>query len=347
MKKLSNVNIDNIQALPSPNEYNQQISITDETVSLVSEGRKTLNNILNGSDDRFLIIAGPCSIHDIEAGTEYAKKLKQLSDELSSKIVIVMRVYFEKPRTTVGWKGMIYDPDLNGSFDIESGLLKARSFLKDISDLGVLCATEFVDPITPQYIADFVSWAAIGARTAESQTHRQMASGLSMPVGFKNGTGGSIQLAVDAIVSSSSKHGFLGVDSNGNASMVLTKGNPNSHLVLRGGSSGPNYDSKSVEMSIELLQKANVNNHLIIDCSHANSGKDYRNEPKVFESVFQQRLKGNSKIIGVMLESHINAGSQDHDEANPDKLDYGVSITDSCLGWTETEQLLKDAYSRL
>ena len=347
MRQLSNINIENIQTLPSPREYNKQISITDETVSLVSKGRVTLNKILNGSDDRFLVIVGPCSIHDIEAGAEYAKKLKRLSDQLSSKIITVMRVYFEKPRTTIGWKGMIYDPNLNGSFDIESGLLKARSFLKKVSSLGLLCATEFVDPITPQYIADFVSWAAIGARTAESQTHRQMASGLSMPVGFKNGTGGSVQLAVDAIVSSNSKHGFLGVDSSGKASMVLTKGNPNSHLVLRGGSSGSNYDSESVKKSIQLLQKAKVNNHLIIDCSHANSGKDYKNEPKIFESILQQRLNGNSNIIGVMLESHLNSGNQNLDESNPDKLDYGISITDSCLGWDSTEQLLKDAYSKL
>ena len=347
MEQLSNININNIQTLPSPSEYNQRVSINDETISLVRKGRETLNNILNGSDNRFLVIVGPCSIHDIKAGTEYAKKLKILSDELSSKMVVVMRVYFEKPRTTVGWKGMIYDPDLNGSFDIESGLLKARAFLKDVSDLGLLCATEFVDPITPQYIADFISWAAIGARTAESQTHRQMASGLSMPVGFKNGTGGSVQLAVDAIVSSNSKHGFLGVDSDGKASMIMTKGNPNSHLVLRGGASGPNYDTDSVKKSIELLEKANVNNNLIIDCSHANSGKDYRNEPKVFESVFQQRLKGNSNIIGVMLEGHLNSGSQNLDEENPHKLDYGVSITDSCLGWDSTEQLLKNAFSKI
>ena len=346
-KELRDINIAKIQQLPTPADYESEIPLSETQRSFIFEGRKSVIDILSGQDDRLLAIVGPCSIHDVSAGIEYAKKLKNCSEKIASKILILMRVYFEKPRTTVGWKGMIYDPHLNGSLDIQEGLNRARSFLSDVSNIGLLCATEFVDPITPQYIADFVSWAAIGARTAESQTHRQMASGLSMPVGIKNGTGGSIQLAADAIVAANSKHGFLGVDEHGNASIVMTNGNPNSHLVLRGGSSGPNYDESSVTNAIKTLNKSQVSNKLIIDCSHANSNKNFEREPVVFEDVLNQRLSGNSNIAGVMIESHLNSGNQTLNENKPDDLEYGVSITDSCLGWEQTEKLLLDACEKL
>ncbi|MBK50196.1 MAG: 3-deoxy-7-phosphoheptulonate synthase [Chloroflexi bacterium] len=346
-KELRDINIVKIQNLPTPAEYESSIPISETQRSFIFKGRQSIIDILSGQDDRLLAIVGPCSIHDVTAGIEYAKKLKKCSEKIASEILVLMRVYFEKPRTTIGWKGMIYDPHLNGSLDIEEGLKRARSFLSDLSDVGLLCATEFVDPITPQYIADFVSWAAIGARTAESQTHRQMASGLSMPVGIKNGTGGSIQLAADAIVAANSKHGFLGVDEHGNASIVMTNGNPNSHLVLRGGSNGPNYDETSVANAINILNKSHVSNKLIIDCSHANSNKNFELEPLVFQDVLNQRLTGNSNIAGMMIESHLKPGSQTLNENKPKDLEYGVSITDSCLGWEQTEELLLDAFEKL
>ena len=345
--KLRDLNISSIRPLLSPSEYEKDIPLTREMANSVKIGRESINAIVNGKDDRLIVIVGPCSIHDTQAATDYAKKLVKLSKVIESKILVVMRVYFEKPRTTLGWKGMVYDPHLNGSFDIEEGLRRARTFLSDITKLGVLSATEFVDPITPQYIADFVSWAAIGARTAESQTHRQMASGLSMAVGIKNGTGGSVQLAVDAIVAVNSKHAFLGVDSKGTASVVMTSGNPYAHLVLRGGANGPNFDKESVEDSIKKLNGSSVNDRIIIDCSHANCQKKFELEPKVFDEVLSQRLSGNKKIVGVMLESNLNSGKQDLDEKNPSSLQYGVSITDPCLGWEETEDMLLDAFRKL
>jgi 3-deoxy-7-phosphoheptulonate synthase len=314
---------------------------------LVVKGREEIAAILSGEDDRLLLISGPCSIHDTKAGLDYAHRLKQLADKYSDRILVVMRVYFEKPRTTVGWKGLIYDPHLNGSFDLEHGLYMAREILLNIAEIGLLSATEFVDPITPQYIADLVSWAAIGARTAESQTHRQMASGLSMPVGFKNGTGGSIQLAVDGVVAARARHAFLGVDGEGYASIVMTEGNPNSHIVLRGGTTGTNYDAASVDRATSLLEQAGVPARLIVDCSHANSNKVYELESVAFRDVLQQRLSGNTGIVGMMLESNLVAGSQKLDESDPSKLEYGVSITDQCVGWEETDALLSEAYQAL
>ena len=251
----------------------------------------------------------------MESGLEYATRLKKLADAVQDRILVVMRVYFEKPRTTVGWKGLIYDPHLNGSFDITTGLGMAREFLLRVSDLGLLSAIEFVDPITPQYVADLISWAAIGARTAESQTHRQMASGLSMPVGLKNGTGGSVQLAVDGVVAAQAKQAFLGVDANGRASTVVTKGNPDCHIVLRGGSRGPNYDADSVADAVDRLQRAGVSTQLVVDCSHANCGRDYTKERVAFFDVLDQRTSGNSNLVGVMLESHLNEGNQRLDES--------------------------------
>ncbi len=347
MGQLQNIHVSSIQRLPSPAEYLTRFPTPDSVAQLVVKGRAEIAAILSGEDDRLLLISGPCSIHDTKAGLDYAHRLKQLADKYSDRILVVMRVYFEKPRTTVGWKGLIYDPHLNGSFDLEHGLYMAREILLNIAEIGLLSATEFVDPITPQYIADLVSWAAIGARTAESQTHRQMASGLSMPVGFKNGTGGSIQLAVDGVVAARAKHAFLGVDGEGYASIVMTQGNPNSHIVLRGGTTGTNYDAASVDRATSLLEQAGVPARLIVDCSHANSNKVYELESVAFRDVLQQRLSGNTGIVGMMLESNLVAGSQKLDESDPSKLEYGVSITDQCVGWEETDALLSEAYQAL
>ncbi len=347
MPQIHDLNIQSIEPLPTPVEFIEKFPITPQIAQLVSDGREEIAGILRGEGDRLLVIAGPCSIHDVESGLEYATRLKKLADAVQDRILVVMRVYFEKPRTTVGWKGLIYDPQLNGSFDITTGLGMAREFLLRVSDLGLLSAIEFVDPITPQYIADLISWAAIGARTAESQTHRQMASGLSMPVGLKNGTGGSVQLAVDGVVAAQAKQAFLGVDANGKASTVVTKGNPDCHIVLRGGSRGPNYDADSVADAVDRLQRAGVSTQLVVDCSHANCGRDYTKERVAFFDVLDQRISGNSNLVGVMLESHLNEGNQRLDESNPGNLSYGVSITDPCINWEETEELLTSAHQKL
>ena len=347
MPQIHDLNIQSIEPLPTPVEFIEKFPITPQIAQLVSDGREEIAGILRGEGDRLLVIAGPCSIHDVESGFEYATRLKKLADAVQDRILVVMRVYFEKPRTTVGWKGLIYDPQLNGSFDITTGLGMAREFLLRVSDLGLLSAIEFVDPITPQYIADLISWAAIGARTAESQTHRQMASGLSMPVGLKNGTGGSVQLAVDGVVAAQAKQAFLGVDANGRASTVVTKGNPDCHIVLRGGSRGPNYDADSVADAVDRLQRAGVSTQLVVDCSHANCGRDYTKERVAFFDVLDQRISGNSNLVGVMLESHLNEGNQRLDESNPGNLSYGVSITDPCINWEETEELLTSAHQKL
>ena len=347
MPQIHDLNIQSIEPLPTPVEFIEKFPITPQVAQLVADGREEIARILRGEGDRLLVIAGPCSIHDVESGLEYATRLKKLADAVQDRILVVMRVYFEKPRTTVGWKGLIYDPHLNGSFDITTGLGMAREFLLRVSDLGLLSAIEFVDPITPQYIADLISWAAIGARTAESQTHRQMASGLSMPVGLKNGTGGSVQLAVDGVVAAQAKQAFLGVDANGKASTVVTKGNPDCHIVLRGGSRGPNYDADSVADAVDRLQRAGVSTQLVVDCSHANCGRDYTKERVAFFDVLDQRISGNGNLVGVMLESHLNEGNQRLDESNPGSLSYGVSITDPCINWEETVELLTSAHQKL
>ncbi len=347
MTQLHNVNVQSIQPLVSPREFLEQYPITPHLADLVMDGREQVARIIRGDDDRMLMVVGPCSIHDLEAGYAYAQRLKELATELQDRLLVVMRVYFEKPRTTVGWKGLVYDPNLNGSLDIERGLGMAREFLLQVGDLGLLAGIEFVDPITPQYLADLYSWTAIGARTAESQTHRQMSSGLSMPVGFKNGTGGSVQLAVDGVVAAQAPQGFLGVDSDGRASAVVTKGNPNCHIVLRGGSRGPNFDAESVADAIERLEKSRVCPRVVIDCSHANCGKDYTKQRIAFNDVMEQRVSGNMNIVGMMLESHLFEGNQPLDEKNPGNLRYGVSITDPCVGWEETVELLTAAHSAL
>ena len=340
------VNLARVSPLTSPAELIEQLPITPEIEQTVVEGREHIQRVLAGEDSRFMVVVGPCSIHDGTAAVEYAGRLKGLADELADRLLLVMRVYFEKPRTTVGWKGLIYDPQLNDTFDIGAGLRLARSLLIEIGEMGVYAGTEFLDPIVPQYIAGLVSWAAIGARTIESQTHRQMASGLSMPVGFKNSTDGGAKAAVDAMVSAKSPHGFLGIDRDGRASVVYTTGNPYGHLVLRGGNRGPNYGKEAVADAHRLLAGAGVRSQLLVDCSHGNSNKDHTREFVAFRDVVGQRLAGNSDIIGCMLESNLFSGRQDLN-GDASALEYGVSITDACIGWDETEALLRWAHGQL
>jgi 3-deoxy-7-phosphoheptulonate synthase len=345
-QEVRDINVSVNEPLLPPSELLSELPLEGKARETVLLGRKGIQDVLDGNDDRFVVIAGPCSIHDYDAALEYAHRLGALAEQVSDRMLTVMRVYFEKPRTTVGWKGAIYDPHLDGSFDITTGLRRARSFLSEVARMGVFAATEFLDPIVPQYTADLVSWAAIGARTAESQTHRQMASGLSMPVGFKNGTGGSVQLAVDAVVAAQATHGFLGIDMNGRASAVQTKGNPHTHTVLRGGSMGTNYDAASVEDAQQRLESAGLPPRLLVDCSHANCAKDYTKMRVAFIDVVEQRAAGNDGLVGCMLESNINPGNQKLN-GGAEGLEYGVSITDPCIGWDETEELFDWAYDRL
>jgi 3-deoxy-7-phosphoheptulonate synthase len=327
--------------LPPPRALREQIALSPETAQTVRDGRATIERILSGEDGRFLAIVGPCSIHDPRAALEYAGRLAALREELGDSMEIVMRVYFEKPRTTVGWKGLINDPHLDGSFALEDGLRIARQILLDIAALGLPTATEFLDPIVPQYIADLVSWAAIGARTTESQTHREMASGLSMPVGFKNGTDGELQSALDALNSASHRHTFLGIDAQGHSCAVQTSGNPFCHLVLRGGRKGTNFSRAHIEEAARKLEKGDLPRGLIVDCSHANSGKDATRQSLVWRDVLETRAGGSEAVIGAMLESNLCPGNQP--EGAPTQLKYGVSITDACIGWDETETLLREA----
>ena len=341
----SDIRVSQIESLDPPITYLRRQPISNKISEVVIKGRNEIENIIKGNDKRLLFIVGPCSIHDETAGLEYASRLSEIAKIVSKEILVVMRVYFEKPRTTVGWKGLINDPNLDGSFDISNGLKRSREFLLKVNELGIPVATEFLDPFIPQYLADLVSWGAIGARTSESQTHREMASGLSVPVGFKNGTGGSNQIAIDAIISASSPHTFLGIDLDGNASIVHTKGNEVCHLVLRGGSNGPNYDEKSVKEAENQMKKSGLDPKIIIDCSHANSNKDHKKQPIVFENILTQKLKGNKSIVGLMLESHINEGNQSLSDSN--NLKYGVSITDACINWETTNDLITDAQKKL
>ena len=341
----SDIRITNLKPLDPPRSFLESQPITPQIAKIVTETRTAIENIENGTDSRMMMLVGPCSIHDEKAGIEYAKKLYSIAQEVKDTILVVMRVYFEKPRTTVGWKGLINDPNLDGTFDIESGLKRARAFLLQIGAIGLPSGTEFLDPFTPQYMADLISWGAIGARTTESQTHRQMASGLSMPIGFKNGTGGSCQIAVDAMVAARSAHAFLGIDLDGRASIVNTTGNKAQQLILRGGSAGPNYDEASVNSATSLLEAADLRRNVVIDCSHANSNKDHNRQPIVFREVIRQRTAGNSGVIGLMLESHLNEGNQSL--GNPADLKYGVSITDACINWETTKTLLREAHAIL
>jgi 3-deoxy-7-phosphoheptulonate synthase len=312
----------------------------------VVDGRDTIRRILHQQDPRFLVVVGPCSIHDVDGAMQYARRLDQLRRELGDRLYLVMRVYFEKPRTTIGWKGLINDPRLDGSYDIETGLRTARRLLLAMTEMGLPTATEFLDPIVPQYIADLVSWAAIGARTTESQTHREMASGLSMPVGFKNGTDGSLQIAMDAMGAARHPHSFLGIDGEGATSIVRTTGNPDGHMVLRGGRQRTNYDPESIAAAGEALGKAGLPAGIMVDCSHANSGKQHARQEEVWRSVIAQRVAGNASLIGMMVESYLGEGNQPF-PVDPTQLIPGVSITDACVGWETTERMLRQGWAAL
>lgn len=346
MQPLQDVHVRETVTLVSPRYLKQEENITDAAVRTVIEGREAVKRIIAGEDSRLIVVVGPCSIHDQVAALDYARRLKALADRVKDKFLVVMRVYFEKPRTTVGWKGLINDPHLNDTFDIGTGLRIARRVLLEVADMGLPAATELLEPITPQYIADLVSLTAIGARTTESPTHRQMASGLSMPVGFKNGTDGSLQVAIDAMLASRSAHSFLGIDNDGQTCIVNTKGNPWGFLILRGGRSGANYDSASLAEAVEMLTKAKLPPRLMVDCSHANSNKDYRLQNLAWSDCIKQRLAGNLNMVGLMLESNLNPGNQPL-PADLSELRYGVSITDGCIGWEETERLILEAYEQL
>ena len=326
--------------LTAPRDLKAQLPMTETANRTVVAGREAISAILKQTDPKLLVVVGPCSIHDPKGAIEYATRLNALRKELEDQLLIVMRVYFEKPRTTVGWKGLIYDPHLNGSDNIQAGLKQARELLLQITEMGLPTATEFLDPVVPQYIADLVSWAAIGARTTESQTHRQMASGLSMPVGFKNGTDGGLQIAIDAMQSAMRPHSFLGIDQDGYTCIVRTTGNPDGHVVLRGGRLNTNFDAESIRIAAESLKKAGLPPALMVDCSHANSLKQHAKQEEVWRSLIEQRVAGSKPITGVMIESNLAEGSQSIPE-NLAALRYGVSVTDACLGWEVTESALR------
>ncbi len=343
---VNNVHVSAEKVLITPDDLAKELPVSEKALSAITDSRKIISDIIHGRDHRLLVICGPCSIHDIDAAKDYALRLKELHESCKDTLFIVMRVYFEKPRTTTGWKGLINDPHLDGTFDIETGLRKARELLIWLAELEIPVATEALDPISPQYLAELFSWSAIGARTSESQTHREMASGLSMPVGFKNGTDGSLDIAVNALKSAASGHNFMGINKQGQVAVISTSGNPDGHIILRGGKQ-PNYDSVCVSDCEVDLEKAGLTAGLMVDCSHANSSKDYRRQPLVAQNVVNQILEGNQSIIGVMLESHINAGNQKGDGVPVDELEYGVSITDGCIDWETTETLITQTRDKL
>ena len=339
-KLLDNLNVEGMSDIPSPTEVKERLPLSDAAARTVLEGREAVRAILERRDPRLFVVVGPCSIHDPKAALEYARRLQALSDEVRDTFVLVMRVYFEKPRTATGWKGYINDPRMDDSFRIDEGIVLARELLMQLAELGLPTGTEALDPICPQYLADLVAWYAIGARTTESQTHREMASGLSAPVGFKNGTDGGLEVAVNAIRAASQPHGFLGVNQDGRTSVIRSRGNAHGHLVLRGGGGRPNYDTVSVRLAENALSKAKLAPNLVVDCSHANSMKDYSLQPLVFADCMHQVVEGNRSIVGLMLESHLHAGNQSI-PANLAELKYGVSVTDACIDWPTTEELLR------
>ena len=343
---IDDVNLQSIHPLVTPAELKTELPLTESAYQTVLHGRETIRNILDGKDKRIFVVIGPCSIHDPVAAHEYADRLKVLSDKIKDSIYIVMRVYFEKPRTTVGWKGLINDPDMNDSFNIEKGLRIGRQLLLELNQKGLPCATEALDPNSPQYYQDLISWSAIGARTTESQTHREMSSGLSSPVGFKNGTDGGLTVATNAMQSVKHGHSFLGLNENGQVSVIRTSGNPYAHVVLRGGNGKPNYDAGSVAEAETALAKAKVSNKIMIDASHANSNKDPYLQPLVLRNVVEQINDGNKSIVGVMVESHLKGGRQDIPE-NLCDLEYGKSVTDGCIDWDTTEQVLLEMHEKL
>jgi 3-deoxy-7-phosphoheptulonate synthase len=339
-ERLTDLHVRGTERLITPRALKDALPIDDAAAHVVASGRAAVEAILAGRDRRMLAIVGPCSIHDPDAALDYAQRLARVRAEVADRFEVVMRVYFEKPRTTVGWKGLINDPHLDGSYDIATGLHLARRLLLDVAALGLPAATEFLDPIVPQYIAELVTWAAVGARTTESQTHREMASGLSMPVGFKNGTDGGLEVALDAMQAARSPHSFLGIDEDGITSVVRTSGNPLGHLVLRGGRARSNYDPDSIAGAVAQLEKRTMPPVVLVDASHANSGKVPARQEDVWRSVVEQRRGGTSGLIGLMLESNLEEGNQPFPQPRS-ALRYGVSITDACLGWSDTERLLR------
>lgn len=341
-----NLNIASNEALLTPSQLKAELPLEGAALDAVQASRQAIYDILDRKDPRLFVVVGPCSIHDTEAALDYARRLKALADKVADTIYIVMRVYFEKPRTSIGWKGLINDPYLDDSFKIEEGLRKGRRLLLDIVDIGLPTSTEALDPISPQYLQDIIAWSAIGARTTESQTHREMSSGLSSAVGFKNGTDGGLTVAVNAMQSVSSPHRFLGINSEGQVSVVTTRGNPYAHVVLRGGSNGPNYDSVHITQCEKALADGKVSSNIVVDCSHANSNKDPDMQPLVLKDITHQILEGNQSIIGAMLESHINKGNQSI-PADLSQLQYGVSVTDACMNWETTEAALLEMADKL
>jgi len=346
MYRTQDLHVKEIVPLLSPRAIKAIAPVSEAVNATVAEARERIIRILNQQDPRLLVVVGPCSIHDEKSALEYAQRLSKLQKEFADRMEIVMRVYFEKPRTTIGWKGLINDPHLDGSQDIEAGLKTARKLLLQINALGLPAATEFLDPIVPQYIADLITWAAIGARTTESQTHREMASGLSMPVGLKNSTDGSLQVAIDAMGATRNSHSFLGVNEEGVTSIVRTNGNPNAHVVLRGGRAMTNYDAASIKTAEAKLVSEKLPPVLMVDCSHANSEKKFAKQEEVWRSVIEQRVGGTKSLIGLMVESHLNEGNQPIPKS-VSELRYGVSITDSCVGWETTERMLRWGYETL
>jgi 3-deoxy-7-phosphoheptulonate synthase len=343
---VENLNVESQNILITPAELKAQLPLTPTAMTTVKAGREAVRNILDGTDPRLLVVIGPCSIHDTKAAMDYAHRLKALNEKVKDSLLIVMRVYFEKPRTTTGWKGLINDPHINDSFKIEEGLYIGRKLLLDIAELGLPTATEALDPISPQYLQDLISWSAIGARTTESQTHRELASGLSCAVGFKNGTDGGMSVAINAIKSAVSPHRFLGINNEGQVAIITTTGNRYTHVVLRGGDGKPNYDSVSIALCEQDLAKAKIQPNIMVDCSHANSNKNHDLQVLVMDNVVNQILEGNQSIIGVMIESHIGAGNQKIPD-DLSKLTYGVSITDACIDWPTTEKCLQSTHEKL
>jgi 3-deoxy-7-phosphoheptulonate synthase len=346
MQRTEDLNVVALDVMPTPDEIKAKLPLTERVAETVVTGRRTIEAILDGRDNRLFAVVGPCSIHDPIAGLDYARRLKKLADEVSGTMFMVMRVYFEKPRTSVGWKGFINDPYMDDSFRVDEGMEKGRRFLLDVSEIGLPAATEALDPTAPQYLGDLIAWTAIGARTSESQTHREMSSGLSTPVGFKNGTDGEIDSAVNAILSASHPHAFLGVNGQGRSAVVRTRGNGYGHLVLRGGGGRPNFDTVSISLAEQALAKAKLPGNIVVDCSHANSWKKPELQPLVMKDVVHQIREGNRSVVGFMVESFIEAGSQSI-PADLSKLKYGCSVTDACVSWETTEEMLRGAHEIL
>ena len=342
---LNNIHINSEQVLITPEQLRAEITLSQRGRDYVTNARKIIAEIIHQRDPRLLVISGPCSVHNVDEAKEYARELKKLHDKYKDTMYIVMRVYFEKPRTTVGWKGLINDPHMDGSFDVEAGLRKARELLIYLTELGLPLATEALDPISPQYLAELFSWSAIGARTTESQTHREMASGLSMPIGFKNGTNGSLGVAINAMQSAESPHRFMGINRQGQVALIKTSGNPDGHVILRGGKQ-PNYDSVNIKECEQEISAQGIKPSIVVDCSHGNSNKDYNRQPLVAINVFNQILEGNKSIIGIMLESNLEAGNQSSDLPK-EELAYGISVTDACIDFASTQQLFEQANEML